>query len=71
MEMISNGAVWDELVNEEEFLAAAWSAAIEGDQVSMAQECKDFDLIDKLFYSFVVVLVKALDCNFPPIFEFA
>lgn len=71
MEMISNSAICDVLVNEEEFLAAARSAAIEGDQVFVAQAGKYFNLIDILFNSFVVVLVQALDCNFPPIFECA
>lgn len=69
MKMISNRAIWDVLIDKEEFPAAPWSAAIEGDQILVSQAGEDLNFVFELFKSFVVVLVQALNCNFPSIFE--
>jgi hypothetical protein len=64
VEMVSEGAIRDELIGEEEVAAAAavggGVAAIERDQVGVAQPREDIHLVFELLHTLVTVLVQAL-----------
>lgn len=58
MDVVGDGAIWDEFVGEEEFTAVAGGAAIESDEILMAEEGEDLDFVHELLQPSVVVLVK-------------
>ena len=71
MEMVGNGSIGDKLVDEEELAAMAGGAAIEADEVGVAETIKDIYLIPELLHSLIIVLVEALHSNYSAISELA
>ena len=57
MEVVSQGAIGNVLVHEEELTAASRCAAVEGDKVLVAKAGEDLNFIHELLQSAIVVLV--------------
>ncbi|GER35597.1 ketoisovalerate oxidoreductase subunit VorA [Striga asiatica] len=51
VEVVGDCAVGDELVDEEELAAAVGGAAVEGDEVFVAEACQDLDLVHELLHA--------------------
>lgn len=67
MEVVSDCAIGDVLIDKEQLAACASSAAIEADKAAVVEARQDVHLIHKLLVSFVAVLVKTLHSNYTSI----
>lgn len=67
MQVVSNGAIGDVLVDEEELTAVAGCAAVECHEVWVADEGEDRHLVLELLHTPPTVLVQPLDRHYPTV----
>jgi len=67
VQVVGDGAVLDELVDQEELAALLGRAAVEHDQVRVAQPCQDGRLVHELLHAPVAVVVQPLHRHHSPV----